>query len=79
MTQLTLNIENNEMLGVLKNLIKHLNGVSIAATENSPHSKESMKSDFSETIAADIRASYGEAMDHIKGKIELPLAKDIKF
>ena len=32
MTQLTLNIENYEMLGVLKKLIRNLNGVSIASS-----------------------------------------------
>lgn len=33
MTQLTLNIENHEMLGVLKKLIQNLNGVSIASSD----------------------------------------------
>lgn len=40
MTQLTLNIENKEMLGVLKKLINNLNGVSIAPSAKKTPSKQ---------------------------------------
>ena len=40
MTQLILNIENQEMLGVLKKLIKNLNGVTIASPKKKSPSKQ---------------------------------------
>lgn len=74
MTQLILNIEDIEVLGVLKNLIKHLNGVSIAKL-----SDKSQDLIEPASVAAEIRAGYGEVLSHIEGKSELPLAKDLIF
>ncbi|MDE5790626.1 MAG: hypothetical protein K2H96_05295 [Muribaculaceae bacterium] len=75
MTQLTLNIEDNEMLWTLKKLIQHLNGVSIANTAE----EYAARPIEAEMIASDIRTAYGEVIEHLQDKRDLPLAKDIKF
>lgn len=36
-------------------------------------------SDSDEIVEKDIRAAYSEAMAHMKGDIDLPLAKDVVF
>lgn len=44
------------------------------------HSREAVNDEFYPVdIAADIRSSYGEAISHSDGKINLPRAQDVIF
>ena len=67
MTQLTLNIENKEMLSVLKKLIKNLNGVTIASPTKKSPSKQLIEA-FNDADKGNVSGPYNsieEVMLHL--------------
>ena len=54
-------------------------GQSVLLTSRYGNFKIIPVSETDEIVEKDIRAAYAEAMAHVKGNIDLPLAKDIVF
>ena len=66
MTQLTINIENEALLPILKKLLKELNGVSLAHIKKKSDKKSMLERSLTEASNGDISGPFHSTDDLMK-------------